>query len=107
MKIKPQIVRILILFGFILNVSYYATNLINSYSSEDQSSIVLEETDNSEKKEKESSEKEDYKEKDKISQHFDNRTAKFADLTIKSYPDLYTANPGVYLEHKTPPPKFS
>ncbi|MBQ4820184.1 hypothetical protein [Aquimarina sp. MMG016] len=80
--------------------------LINFYSCDEKTSMVLEETDNSEQKEKESSEKEDHKEKDKISQFFDDKESALADIFIKSYPDFYTHNTSVYLEHKTPPPEF-
>lgn len=105
---KIQIARFLIVFGFVLNLANYSMGLINFYTCEDKMSVVLEETgENSEKKEKDKSEKEDLQEKDKISQNnFDNQS-ELADLYISLYPDFYTHNTSVYLEHKTPPPELS
>ena len=104
---KPQIARLLIMLGFLLHLSYYGAGLVDFYVCEDKSSIVLEETESSEQQEKENSEKEDVKEKDKISQDFDQRLTRWVDNSINTYPDLFTSNISVYLEHKTPPPEFA
>ncbi|TSE04681.1 MULTISPECIES: hypothetical protein [Aquimarina] len=107
MTTKLQIAKILIVFGFLLSMTNYSVGLFNFYTCEDKTSVVLEESDNSEQKEKESSEKDDHKEKDKISQFYDDKEATLVDLFIKQYPEFYILNSLVYLEHKTPPPKYS
>ncbi len=104
---KLQITKFLILFGFFLSIAHYGAGLVHFYNNEDKSSVVFEETENSENKEKEGSEKEDFKEKDKITQNFDEKSMTIIDLILKSYPDLYTKNSLVCLEHNTPPPEFS
>ncbi len=103
---KIQIIRVLIVFGFILNMSNYAMGLFDFYASEDKISIVLEETDNSEQKEKEGSEKEDFKEKDKITTDAIDKPLAIVDFFAPFFPDFYANNSSVYLEHKTPPPEF-
>ncbi|GAA4279427.1 hypothetical protein [Aquimarina mytili] len=90
-----------------LNISNYAMGVFDFYLSDEKTSIALEEMDTSEQKEKENSEKEDFKEKDKITQDFDEKPMAIVDLIFKSYPDCYARNSSVYLEHKTPPPKYS
>ncbi|MEW7289433.1 hypothetical protein [Aquimarina sp. 2304DJ70-9] len=107
MLTKLQIAKFLIVFGFFLNITHYGIGLVNFYSSEEKTSVVFEETENSEKKEKESSEKEDFKEKDKISQYHDEKTSDLLDLVGTLHPDFYLKNSSVYLEEKTPPPEFS
>ncbi len=107
MIIKLQIAKVLIVFGFILSIADYGIELFNFYANDETSSIVFEETENSEKKEKESSEKEDFKEKEKISQYHDEKASSLADCANKSYPDFYLKNTSVYLEQKTPPPEIS
>ncbi len=104
---KLQITKLLILFGFILSVTNYGVKLIDFYASDEKSSIVFEETENSEKKEKENSEKEEFKEKEKISQDHDEKTSSLADTEDKFYPDFYFNNSSVYLEYTTPPPELS
>ncbi len=63
--------------------------------------------DKSESNEKEKSEKEDLKEKDKISQYWDDKANRISAFIIKSYPDLMYGNSLVYLEYTTPPPEHS
>ncbi len=107
MLTKLQIAKFLIVFGFFLNVANYGIGLVDFYSNEETSSIVFEETENSEKKEKESSEKEDSKEKDKISQYHDEKSSDLKDLVGAFHLNFYLKNSSVYLEQKTPPPEFS
>ncbi len=107
MTFKLQITKVLIIFGFLLSIANYSVGLFNFYNCDDKNSIALEENDNSEQKEKESSEKDDQKEKNKISQFYEDKEATLADLFIKRYPEFYILNSLVYLEHKTPPPKHS
>ncbi len=107
MVTKRQIAKFLIVFGCMLNISNYGLGLIDFYTCDDIASIAIEESENSEQKEKEGSEKEDFKEKDKISQNYDDRAAALSNSEVSFYPDLYTHNSSVYLEYKTPPPQFS
>ncbi len=107
MTTKLQIAKFLIIFGFILNLSNYSFELIDFYTGNDKTSIAIEESESSEQQEKEGSEKEDFKEKDKISQHYDDKASSLANTKIIFYPDLFTNNASVYLEHKTPPPELS
>ncbi len=104
---KRKIAKFLIVFGFLLNMMNYTVGLIDFYSCEDKTAVVLEETENSEKKEKENTENEDHKEKDKISQFLYENTASVVHTIDSFYPDFYLTNSSVYLEFKTPPPKFS
>ncbi len=104
--IKLQIAKFLILLGFALSIADYGIALFDFYTNDEASSIVFEETENSEKKEKESSEKEDSKEKDKISQYADEKSASLADVFDTFYPDFYLKNSSIFLEQKTPPPEI-
>ncbi|WP_103068947.1 hypothetical protein [Aquimarina sediminis] len=106
MVVKFQIAKVLIVLGFLLNLSNYTIDVFDFCVCEDWASIELEETDNSEQKEKEGQEKEDFKEKNKISQFYDGREVVLADLFIKDYPEFYVNNISVFLEHHTPPPRF-
>ncbi|KAA1247613.1 hypothetical protein [Aquimarina sp. RZ0] len=108
MVIKLQIVRILIVFGFLLNLGNYGLELFNFYN-EDISSIVIydEKEEKSEPTEKDSSEKEDLKEKDKISQGSEDKFVRICVLVTNDYPELYYKNSSVYLEYTTPPPEYS
>ncbi|GAA4275027.1 hypothetical protein U6A24_16810 [Aquimarina gracilis] len=106
MATKLQIAKILIIFGFILNMSNYGLNLIDFYTCDDIASMAIDEIESSEQKEKEGSEKEDFKEKDKISQNYDDRASSLANNITSFYPDLYSYNSSVYLEHNTPPPEL-
>lgn len=107
MATKLQIAKFLIIFGFMLNMSNYGSGLIDFYTCEDKTSVAIEESENTEQQEKEGSEKEDFKEKDKISQNYDDKASSLANSKIIFYPDLFTKNSSVYLEHKTPPPELS
>ncbi len=107
MSTKLQLIKLLIVFGFFLNIINYGIGLVHFYTSEEKFSIVFEETEHSEKEEKESSEKEDFKEKDIISQYHDEKTLYVKDLVDAYHPDFYLKNTSVYLEQKTPPPEFS
>ncbi len=107
MVTKLQIAKFLIVFGCMLNISNYGLGLINFYTCDDKTSIAIEESENSEQKEKEGSEKEDFKEKDKISQYYDDRASALVNGKAGVFPDLYAHNSSVYLEHNTPPPEFS
>ncbi|WP_103863804.1 hypothetical protein [Aquimarina sp. I32.4] len=104
---KLQITKFLIVFGFLLSIANYSISLVNFYSCTDKTSIVLEETEGSEQKEKEASEKDDFKEKNKISQFYEEKATTLAAIFIERYPEFYILNASVYLEHKTPPPKYS
>ncbi|WP_108869448.1 hypothetical protein [Aquimarina aquimarini] len=102
---KLQIAKFLIVFGFLLSVANYSISLVDFYSCTDKASIVLEETEGSE--EKETSEKDDFKEKNKISQFYEEKATALSSFFIEQYPEFYIPNTSVYLEHKTPPPKYS
>ena len=101
---KLEIAKFLIVFGFVLTITNYGAVLIDFYNDDDKSSIAIEEPENSE--EKEGSEKEDYKEKDMISLYFLDEVATLFDFTLKCFPEFHIQNPLVFLEHKTPPPRF-
>ncbi len=107
MSTKLQIARFLIVFGFLLSIVNYSVGLFDFYTSDDKISIVLEETEKSGQKEKDNSEKEEFKEKDKISQYADDEHVAVATIDVRLYPDFYSHNTSVYLEHKTPPPEYS
>ncbi len=108
MIIKLQIARLLIVFGFFLNLADYGIELMHLYEGS-KSEIVfnIEDTEeNSDPIEKESSEKEDFKEKDKISQYYMDEMTAIADLNNKRFPEFYIQNSPVFLEYTTPPPKI-
>jgi len=104
---KLQVIKILIVFGCVLNISNYCMELVDLYTNEDTSSIAIEESENSEQKEKEGKEKEDVNEKDKISQSYDSKASALTDANNLRYPDNFTHNVSVYLEQNTPPPEYS
>lgn len=113
MIIKLQIARLLIVFGFFLNLADYGIELMHLYEGS-KSEIVfnIEDTEENsdpiekESSEKESSEKEDFKEKDKISQYYMDEMTAIADLNNKRFPEFYIQNSPVFLEYTTPPPEF-
>lgn len=88
-------------------MSSYCSGLIDFYSCDDKTSLVLEETESSEQNEKENSEKEDFKEKDKITQDFDQKAMIIVHQVFRSFPDFFAKNTLVYLDQNTPPPEFS
>lgn len=101
---KLEIAKFLIVFGFLLSITNYGATLIDFYNCDDKTSIAIEESENSE--EKEGSEKEDCREKDIISLYFLDEAATLSDFTFKCFPEFHTQNSLVFLEHKTPPPRF-
>ncbi|WP_438426287.1 hypothetical protein [Aquimarina macrocephali] len=106
--IKLQITRLLIVFGFFLNLVDYGIELMHLYEGS-KSEIVfnIEDTEeNSDPVEKENSEKEDFKENDKISQYFMDEVTSVSNLSIKRYPEFYIQNSPVFLEYTTPPPEI-
>ena len=106
---KCQIARCLIIFGFLISMTNFGIELFEMYNCEN-TSIVLSLDDSEEKsesKENDSSEKEDKKEKEKISQENNVKQSGLISVFVNLYPDFYTDNISVYLEHKTPPPEFS
>ncbi|TPN84057.1 hypothetical protein [Aquimarina algicola] len=107
MKLKLQIAKLLILLGFLLNLGHFGVELIDFYFSDNTMSLVFEEAENSAEHEKDESEKEDTKEKDKISQHFDNKVSNITDLENEYFPKSDTHTLLIYLENYTPPPKYS
>lgn len=102
---KYKIAKFLIVFGFLINIANYSIDLILFYNSNDTTSIVLEEAENSE--EKETSEKDDHKEKDIISQFNSENGTALLDLYRATFHFDSIYDPLVYLEHSTPPPKYS
>lgn len=101
---KLKIAKFLIVLGFIFCITNYGVRVIHFYNCDNETSIAIEESESSE--EKESSEKEDFKEKDKISFHYLDEVATVSNLIIKWFPEFHIQNSSVFLEHKTPPPKF-
>ncbi len=104
---KLQILKFLVVFGFLINVANYGCNLVNIFSGDSKATLVLDETENSEKKEKENSESDDHKEKDKISEFYDNNGNILANIIIRKYPELNLKNASIDLDHLTPPPQRS
>ncbi|WP_106791634.1 hypothetical protein [Aquimarina sp. Aq78] len=106
--IKIQIARLLIVFGFFLNLIDYGVELMHLYEG-NKSKIVfnIEDTEeNSDPLEKESSEIEDFKENDKISQYYMDEITSILHLDINYYPEFYIQNSSVFLEYTTPPPEI-
>ncbi|WP_160114762.1 hypothetical protein [Aquimarina sp. AU474] len=94
--------------GFFLSIANYGIRLVNFYTCSDEIAVMtFDETENSEKKEKENSEKEEFKQKDKISQFYDENSSSLVYCNGNLYPDFYLKNISVYLEENTPPPEFS
>jgi len=107
--LKIHIARFLIVFGFMLNLSNYALELVDFFK-EDVTSISYTSDsaeDHSESKEKDTEDKSELKEKDKISQFSDDKISGLSILILKYYPEFSFNNTSVYLEHTTEPPEFS
>ncbi|WP_025743689.1 hypothetical protein [Aquimarina pacifica] len=104
---RLQILKILIVLGFLLNLANNSVNLVCIFTGDSKATLVLDETENSEKKEKETSEKDDQKEKDKISEFYDNNDSVLANIVVKKYPEHYVYNMSIYLDHITPPPQYN
>ncbi|MDH7447325.1 hypothetical protein [Aquimarina sp. 2201CG14-23] len=99
----------MIVLGFLLNLSNYTIELFDAYDG-DSSSIVFNMDDTEEKSESnenEKSEKEDLKEKEKISQFYQDFNDRAITMLERRYPDFYIHNSSVYLEYSTPPPEHS
>lgn len=101
--IKLQIARLLIVFGFFLNLADYGIELKYLYEGS-KSDIVFNIEDTEENSDP--VEKEDFKEKDKISQYFLDEVTSISNLSIKRYPEFDIQNSPVFLEYITPPPEI-
>lgn len=106
MLTKVNITKFLIIFGFAVYIANYAVDLIAFYGDNDKASLVIEETEGTEKKEKDNSEKEDANEKDKITQNDESNPSEQNDFWVTKYPYYYSHNTSVYLEYATPPPEL-
>ncbi|MCX2763754.1 hypothetical protein [Aquimarina muelleri] len=104
MATKLKIAKLLIVFGFLLSIANYGARSINLYNCDNNISIAIEDSENSE--EKEGLEKEDFKEKDKISFHYPDEVITLSNSIIKCFPEFNVQNSSVFLEYKTPPPRF-
>jgi hypothetical protein len=100
--IKLQITRLLIVFGFFLNLGDYGIELMHLYEgSKTEIVFSIEDTEeNSDPVEQENSEK------DKISQYYMGVMTTILNLRNKRYPEFYIQNSPIFIEYTTPPPEI-